>query len=85
MQTVKQERQLSKERMKSQTNNFIDCNIADYAEILKIGKFLQIRPARNSAGLCGEAEKPTIVEGGQLLRRISPGSRIGPIKEILFF
>ena len=60
------------------------CKIADYAEILKIGEILRTRPAINSAGMpsvsCGEADKPTSVEGEQLLRRICPGSRIGPIK-----
>ena len=34
---------------------------------------------------CGEAERPTSVVGGKLRRRISPTSRIGPIKEIYIF
>ena len=34
---------------------------------------------------CGEADKPTCVEGGQLLRRIIHGTRIGPIKELNIF
>ena len=65
------------------------CKIANYAEILKIGEFLQTRPARNSPGLlsipCGELDRPTSVVGGRLLRRIIPGSRIGPIKQINMF
>ena len=81
-----QECQLSKERTTRQTKNFIDSvKIADYAEIFNIGELHQTRPARNSAGMlsipCGEVDRPTSVEGGQLLRRISPRSRIGPIKE----
>ena len=50
--------------------NSFDCvQIADNAEILKIGRFLQTRPAQNSNGFlsmpCGEADRPTSVEGGQ--------------------
>ena len=62
------------------------CKIADYAEIQKIGEFLQTRPSRNSVAMlsipCGEVDRPTSVEGGQLHRRIRPGSRIGSIEEI---
>ena len=62
------------------------CKIAHYAEILKIGEFLHTRPSRNSVAMlsipCGEVDRPASVEGGQLLRRIRPGSRIGPIEEI---
>ena len=65
------------------------CQIADYADIFKIGELLQTRPARNSAGLlsipCVEVDRPTSVEGGQLLRRIRSKSTIGPIKEINVF
>ena len=67
------------EKANEKTNEELDrlCFLADYAEILQIGKFLQTRPARNSAGMlsipCGEADKPTNVEGGKLLRRISSG------------
>ena len=64
------------------------CEIADYAEIRKIGEFFQTRPARTSAGmlgiLCGEADRSTSVVRGQLLRRISPRSKIGLLKEIIF-
>ena len=42
-------------------------NTWHHAEILKIGESLQTRLARNGAGLlsipCGEADKPTSVEG----------------------
>ena len=52
-------------------------------------EFLQTRPPRNSAGLlsipCGEADSPTSVEGGRILQRTNPRSRIGPIKEIHVF
>ena len=52
-------------------------------------KFLQTRPPRNSAGLlsipCGEADRPTSVEGGRRLQRTHPGSRSGPIKEMHVF
>ena len=34
---------------------------------------------------CGEADRPTSVEGGKLLRRFSRRDRIGPIKEIHIF
>ena len=34
---------------------------------------------------CGEADRPTSVEGGRILQRTSPRSRIGPIKEIHVF
>ena len=65
------------------------CQIADYAEIFNIGELLQTRPARNSAGLlaipCGEVDRPTSVEGGQLLRRISPRSRIGADQRKKYF
>ena len=61
------------------------CRIADYEEIVKILEFLQTRPPRNSAGLlsipCGEADRPVRVEGGRILQRINPSSRIVPIKE----
>ena len=65
------------------------CGIVDYAEILRIGEFLQTRPSRNSTGIlsipCGEVDRPTGVEGGQVLRKICPGSKIGPIEEINIF
>ena len=52
-------------------------------------EFLQTRALRNSAGLlvipCGEADRPTSVEGGRILQRTNPGSRIGPIKETRVF
>ena len=55
------------------------CNTADYAEIHEDLEFFRTGPAQNSAGLlsipCGEVDRPTSVEGGQLLRRISPGCR----------
>ena len=81
---------LPKELTKRQTKNFIDSvKLHDYAEILKIGEFLQPKPARNSAGMlstpCGDFDRPTSVEGGQLLRRICPRSRSGPINEIIVF
>ena len=71
---------------KRQTKNIFDCvQIAASAETLKISEFLQVRPARDSAGLlsisCGEADRPTCVGGGQVLRRIILGSRLGPVKE----
>ena len=79
---------VEKTKEKTDTELVRLCNIADYVEILKIGEFLQTRPARNSAGmlsiLCGEANKPISVEGGQKLRRISPAIRIGPIKKYIF-
>ena len=84
---MKQPGQLLKERTNLQKKNLFDCvKIADYAEIQKIGEFLQRRPSRNSAAKlsipCGEVDRPASVEGGQLLRRIRPGSRIGSIEEI---
>ena len=61
----------------------------DCTDILKIGEFIQTRPARNSDGELsipsGEAARPTSVEGGQVLRRIGLGSRIGPIEDISIF
>ena len=46
------------------------CEIAEYADMLKIGEYLQTRLARNSAGilrkLYGEADIPASVEGGQI-------------------
>ena len=88
--TIRQRRQLSKERTNLQTKNLFDCVKLQffYAEILKIGEFCQTRPSRNSDEMiripCGEADRPTSVEGGQLLRRTSPGSKIGLIKEKIF-
>ena len=65
------------------------CKLAEHAEILKIGDFFQTKLARNSAGVlsipCWEADRPTGIERGRILRRIYPGSRIGPIKEINLF
>ena len=75
----KQERQLSKERTIRQTKNFIDCKITHYAEILKLKSSAAILSI-----LCGESEKPTNVEGGQLLQRVSARSRSGLSREIHF-
>ena len=59
------------------------------AEIWKIGEFSETRPARNSAGLlsilCGEADRPTTVERGQLPRIIIRERRIGQITEMNMF
>ena len=85
----KQERQLSKQRTKRQTQNFIDCENCKIRRNPEDREIPLNKAARNSAGLrsipCGEADRPTSVESGQLLRWISPGSRIGPIKELSIF
>ena len=56
------------------------CTNTNYAEILRIGQYIQTRPARNSSGTrctpCGEADRPTRLIGGRVLRRISPGCTI---------
>ena len=57
------------------TKNFLDCEISDCADIMKIREFQQTRPARNSSGLhsmpCGEADRQTSVEGERILQRHS--------------
>ena len=65
------------------------CKNADYAEILKIGRYLQTRPARNRTGKlctrCEEFDKPTSSISGRVLRRTNPASRIGQIKDRTIF
>ena len=67
------------------------CKIADDAEILKIGEFPSNKACTKQRWIglhsipCGEADRPTSVEGGGILQGIFSGSRMRPIKEIHIF
>ena len=62
------------------------CNVANYAGPLALGLYLQARLARINLGrlcvLCGECDVLTSPHGSELLRRMKPGRRIGPVKDI---
>ena len=66
------------------------CNVANYEGPLELGPYLQARLARLSSGrrlciLCGGCDVPTNPDGSELLRRMEPGRRIGPVKDIGIF
>ena len=95
MQTVREPESKNKgscqksEPKDRERENMFDCKLADYEEILQIGELIHTRPARKSAGILstsyGEDDKPTSVESGQLLQRISPRSKTEPIKAMSVF
>ena len=79
-------KQLSKRQVVNDKGFVRLCNVGNYADILKIGQCLQTRPSGNSLGKfctpCGELDRPTNSKGWCILRRIRPGSKIGPVKDM---
>ena len=65
------------------------CYVANYEGPLELVPYLQARLARLSSGrlciLCGGCDVPTNPDGSELLRRMEPGRRIGPVKDIGIF
>ena len=67
--------------------NLFDCILADYTEILQIREFIQARFCTKQRWNAQHTlrRRWQTVEGGQLLRRMSHGSKIGPIKVMSVF
>ena len=68
-----------------QTMKAVKCRSRRNLEDRCIPSDKTFRKQRWIAQHCEEVDRPTSVEGGPLLQRIRPGSKIGPIEEILIF